>query len=108
MDDHPRWTPQQDNHPVPWGKKAQDYPQSHDWGILKWPARSPDLSPIGGVWGPWGQKIHKDRPHNLQELGGFIFKWWGGLKPGYPPNLYGGAPDCPDRVIFPQGDTTPY
>jgi hypothetical protein len=42
------------------------------WGRIiprnLWPFRSPDLSPLGYVFGVLKENVHKNSPHTLEEL----------------------------------------
>lgn len=53
---------------------------------IKWPAYSPDLSPIENIWAWLKQKVNKDRPCTLDAVKRSVRKHWKSIKPDFLSN----------------------
>lgn len=81
-----RWRFQQDNDRVHWGGVVQSFFKDHHIPVLKWPARSPDLSPIENVWSMMARKIREEQvlqggAWNVSRLRSAISAAWSSITP---------------------------
>lgn len=70
----------QDNAPCHRAKHTQRWMAQSDIddfiSAAEWPAYSPDLNPIEGVWSVLAERVHRRKPHNLTELKRYLKKEW--------------------------------
>lgn len=87
-----RWYFQQDNDPAHKGKAAMNYLKKNHVNVLKWPPRSPDLSPIENIWSIMVKKIRlcqlvNGKRHNEKSLKAAIQQAWDSIPPRVCRNL---------------------
>ncbi|CAI2328621.1 unnamed protein product [Caenorhabditis sp. 36 PRJEB53466] len=71
--------------------------------VLNWPANSPDLNPVGNVWGLLAKQFQ-----TVDELKDVIWNEWGKLSPTYLESLTKRMPNRLSQVIQKFGGTTSY
>lgn len=81
-----RWRFQQDNDPAHRGWPAMKFLEDHKIPLLKWPPRSPDLSPIENIWSIMVRKIREDQvlhggAWTKQRLKSAISAAWASISP---------------------------
>ncbi len=74
--------------------------------VLKWPACSPDLSPIENIWCIIKRKIR--RPRTLQQLETYIRQEWDQIPTPKLQKLITSIPRCLQTVLKRRGDATPW
>lgn len=94
-----------DNAPAHTAKKTQELMRT--WGIktVKWPANSPDLNPIEGVWALLKQRIHdrRPRPTDAKSIRKALEEEWARLKPEDYRKIIDSMPNRIEAVIQANG-----
>ena len=72
---------QQDNAPA--HRAARQFIEDNFSENLKWPAYSPDLSPIENIWAWLKGKVNKERPQTIHKLKEVIERNWFSITPDF-------------------------
>ncbi len=72
---------QQDLAPAHTAKSTKRWLNDHGVGVLDWPAKSPDLTPIENLWGIVKRKMRNKRPKNADELKATVKETWASIPP---------------------------
>ena len=85
---------QQDNVPSHSTQKIMEYFASNNINVMKWPAKSPDLSPIENVWSYMSDQIYHDGTtyQNVNYLWDALVKAWQSIPIEYIESLYTSIP----------------
>ncbi len=74
--------------------------------VLKWPACSPDLSPIENIWGIIKRKMRQRRPKTVEQLEACIRQEWDNIPIPKLEQLVSSVPRRLQTVIKRRGDAT--
>ncbi len=74
--------------------------------VLKWPACSPDLSPIENIWRIIKRKMRQRRPKTVEQLEACISQEWDNIPIPKLEQLVSSVPRCLQTVIKRRGDAT--
>ena len=104
---------QQDGASPQRAKTVKAWLASEDIEVLKWPARSPDLSPIENLWNMLKEEIgplNHIGPNQKEELTQVVTEAWERLrnKPRFLTRLYGSMKRRMLEVIAKKGAQTKY
>jgi transposase len=67
---------QQDNAPCHKAKLVMTWLRERDFGLLDWPAQSPDLNPIENLWNIMKRRVAVKHPSNVDHLKEIIQQVW--------------------------------
>lgn len=84
MQQHPQFLFQQDNARPHSARLTQTLLQQNNVDILRWPARSPDLSPIEHLWDELGRRIRRNNHQiiNIAQLTAALQREWDAIPLG--------------------------
>ncbi len=101
---------QHDNDPKHKSKSVQEWLTNQEFGVLPWPAQSPDLNPIEHLWSEVKRKLNKfeSPPKGMLELWERIQTTWNDITPQTCQNLIASMPRRITDVIKAKGRWTKY
>ena len=101
---------QQDNDPKHTSKKAINYFNTQDYGILDWPTQSPDLNPIEHLWTTLKNKLNNydSPPLGVWELWDRAAEKWGEITEEDCQKLIRSMPRRLQAVVKAKGGHTKY
>lgn len=101
---------QQDNDPKHTSKKVQKWFKDHDFTVLKWPAQSPDLSPIEHLWHYLKRRLQEfeEPASSVGELWDRVQKLWEEIPKEECQKLIESMPRRLEAVIKAKGGYTKY
>lgn len=100
------YTFQQDGAACHTAKKITAWLQEKEIPVLKWPANSPDLSPIETLWGKMKKQLRHNPPRTLNELKAMLQAVWDTITPEMCNSLVDTMPRRLQAVIEKKGDAT--
>lgn len=99
---------QQDNAPCHTARIVTQLLRDEDVTVLRWPAQSPDLSPIENLWRILKRRVAKHRTASLDDLWEAVQEEWGKLSPQLCSSLIASMPRRCRAVLQAQGYPTKY
>ncbi len=90
---------QQDLAPAHIAKGTKSWFSDHGVTVLDWPANSPDLNPIGNLWGIVKRKMRDTRPNNADDLKATVKETWASIPPQQCHKLITSMPRRIEAVI---------
>lgn len=90
---------QHDNDPKHSAKIVKEWLSSQIFGVMEWPAQSPDLNPIENLWAYLKRRLagYAEAPKSINELWERILAEWNQIPVDYVSNLY---TSMPKRLIL--------
>lgn len=105
---HFPWVFQQDNAPIHTSKVAMGVLKKHRLEVLKWPALSPDLSPIENLWSIVSQRLYKASFATADQMFSAVQREWDNIPPSILTSLYESMSRRCDECIKARGYPTRY
>ena len=102
---------QQDNDPKHTAKSVKEWLSDQQFGVLSWPAQSPDLNPIENIWAILKDRLFRnyDRPPTgMLELWDRIKEVWSQITPDECQRIVQTMPDRCAQILTRQGYWIPY
>ena len=95
------FTFQQDNAAVHTSKYTRKWPADRNMDVMRWQAKSPDLSIIENLWGILSRAVYKNGRHfeRLEDLMECIDEEWGKIRVDYLKKLYRSIPKRLTQVL---------
>ena len=98
------WVFMQDNAPPHKAKITMDYLDNVHWGLLDWPAHSPDLNIIEHVWSWMKRKVIELEPRNVEDLISILNSVWDSIDQKHIDNLIASIPRRLNYLIETKGE----
>lgn len=104
------WIFQQDNAPCHASKSTVEWFQAKNVNVLRWPARSPDITPIENLWGIIVRRVYANGRQfdNVGSLKAAVVKAWQDLPSEILRNLVDSMKNRIFEVINKNGASTKY